>query len=513
MKKILTLSLTLVMGLLVAQNSVSTKTHNLKKFMHSNELDAKPFIQAQKQKNVSRDFPGEIWVSFNDAFDIYASNQSTDNYNWSWIWEDSSVVYAYDDNGTPSNFHWWIHSFGQVFDPYTEILGTAYNAEEWFDGEKAYIIDSLQVPYAYIRTSDSSIVDTLIISVVKNSGISPNYFIDANSQPTNKSAPIVAYDYNTNEPASGDKDRYEILLTVADTTSFGLNQTIDMGGMKLDKGERLAVTVNYKSGSTWNFADTVAVGSNTPEPVNSALNRCFFMMYEEVVGDLPISYQVDAHHEYNQGLFVASDLRYNDAGSWNGAYIPSFAYSSPDFYWEHLVMQMKMEPVGVDFFYNKNGLTVDFFDNSNFSPTNWKWEFNDGTGNQMGGQNVSYTFPLPGAYNVCLEANNGTDYYTACKSVTVDFGIGINEVNDDLVVKVFPNPATNNLNIDLNASKIADLKISLFDILGNEVYRNEINSTDKLNDRISLEDLAGGLYILNINHGESTINQNINVIK
>ena len=57
------------------------------------------------------------------------------------------------------------------------------------------------------------------------------------------------------------------------------------------------------------------------------------------------------------------------------------------------------------------------------------------------------------------------------------------------------------------------VKDDLFDILGNEVYRNEINSTDKLNDRISLEDLAGGLYILNINHGESTINQNINVIK
>jgi len=245
MKKILTLSLTLVMGLAVAQNSVSTKAHDLKKFMHSNELDAKPFVQAQKQKNISRDFPGEIWVSFNDAFDIYASNQSNDNYNWSWIWQDSSVVYAYDDNGTPSNFHWWIHSFGQVFDPYTEIFGTAYNAEEWFDGEKAYIIDSLQVPYAYIRTSDSSIVDTLVISVVKNSGISPNYFIDANSQPTNKSAPIVAYNYNTNEPASGDKDRHEILLTIADTTSFGLYQTIDMGGMKLDKGERLAVTVNY----------------------------------------------------------------------------------------------------------------------------------------------------------------------------------------------------------------------------------------------------------------------------
>ena len=159
-------------------------------------------------------------------------------------------------------------------------------------------------------------------------------------------------------------------------------------------------------------------------------------------------------------------------------------------------MDLKLTPYGVDFFYNKNGLTVDFFDNSNFTPTSWKWEFNDGTGNQMGGQNVTYTFPQPGSYNVCLEANNGSDYYSACQTVNVDFGIGINEVENNLEVKVYPNPTSENLNINLNASTNDALSITLFDVLGNEVYNNEILSTNQFNGTISLDGLSNGLYIL-----------------
>ena len=515
MRKIVTLCLTLVLGVLVAQNSLNPSQYDLKKINKSFGLDAKSFVEARKQKNVSRDFPGNIWVGFSSAFDLYASNSGGDNYTWSFLWEDSSAVYAYDDNGTPNSFHWWIHSFGEVFDPNTEIYGAAYNAEEWFDGEKSYVVDSLAIPYAYVRNVDSTmdtsgimheVIDTLIINVIKNSSIMAGQFTSGTP------APLVGYDYTSNEP-SGSTDRYVVTLGSTDTSSFGINHIIDMNQFELGKGERLGVTVNFKSGTTWDFGDTLAIGSGTNAPSQYAGNRIFFLMYEEVVDDLPISHQIDDHNSYNQGLFVASDLRYNDAGSWNGSYIPSFAYSSPTFYWEHLVMDLKLTPYGVDFFYNKNGLTVDFFDNSNFSPTSWKWEFNDGTGNQMGGQNVTYTFPQPGSYNVCLEANNGSDYYSACQTVNVDFGIGINEVENTLEVKVYPNPTSKNLNINLNASTNDALSITLFDVLGNEVYNNEILSTNQFNGTISLDGLSNGLYILKVKHGEQLINQNINVIK
>ena len=73
---------------------------------------------------------------------LYASNSGGDNYTWSFLWEDSSAVYAYDDNGTPNSFHWWIHSFGEVFDPNTEIYGAIANGLM----AKSYVVDSLAIP-------------------------------------------------------------------------------------------------------------------------------------------------------------------------------------------------------------------------------------------------------------------------------------------------------------------------------------------------------------------------------
>ena len=173
-----------LLGVLVAQNSLNPGQYDLKKINKSFGLDAKSFVEARKQKNVSRDFPGNIWVGL-VPLSTYMQVILAVIIILGHFGEDSSAVYAYDDNGTPNSFHWWIHSFGEVFDPNTEIYGAAYNAEEWFDGEKSYVVDSLAIPYAYVRNVDSimdtsgvmhEVIDTLIINVIKNSSIMAGQF-------------------------------------------------------------------------------------------------------------------------------------------------------------------------------------------------------------------------------------------------------------------------------------------------------------------------------------------------
>lgn len=60
-----------------------------------------------------------------------------------------------------------------------------------------------------------------------------------------------------------------------------------------------------------------------------------------------------------------------------------------------------------------------FTDASFFSPTEWVWDFGDGTTSNS--RDIGHTYLSPGTYTVCLTASNsiGTDTY--CEDITLDF--------------------------------------------------------------------------------------------
>ena len=515
MRNILTLCMTLVMGLLIAQHSpVNSRHPELKKL--------NKFTESEKQtieSKTNRDFPGKDWFSFHEAWEIYGSNSG--DYGWSMLWPDSIVKYVYEDGG-PQEFFWYLHSVGQVLDPASEVFGEGYDAEEWFDGEKSYVIDSVRIRYAYFRYVDSiadnqgnmsAVVDTLVINIVKDAGVGKSSLVDGNGNFLCQ-APIVGYTYTENEPSSGTKIRIEKLLTNADTTG-GDYLYADLGGYLLEDGDLLAATISYRPGTQYQYGDTLfydeaGLGGTCKNPAG---NQYWISFYEEVLDDLPVSHTLDDNGAFNQGLIQFTDGRYNQNGGWNGDYVPSFAYSSPTFGIEHMNFDFFMEPFGVDFYYNKTGLSVDFYDNSNFGPTTWKWSFDDGTGNQMGGQNITYLFPAPGTYEVCLEANNGTDYYSACQDLSVSFGLGVEDVTNKLQFSLYPNPTKESLTLNFKAENAENAEITMFDILGNEVYTKSLGSIKIHSEQIDVSNLAEGLYILKVMHGTHNINKNISVVK
>ncbi|MCB9252959.1 MAG: T9SS type A sorting domain-containing protein [Flavobacteriales bacterium] len=66
-------------------------------------------------------------------------------------------------------------------------------------------------------------------------------------------------------------------------------------------------------------------------------------------------------------------------------------------------------------------------------------------------------------------------------------------------MKVFPNPATNDdfLNVTLDESLNANVKITLFNMAGQTVYSEEISDIGQDNmHRIKLEGIERGLYYL-----------------
>jgi len=98
--------------------------------------------------------------------------------------------------------------------------------------------------------------------------------------------------------------------------------------------------------------------------------------------------------------------------------------------------------------------------------------------------------------NVSVAASNacGVSAYKS-KAVTVNNcgPVGINEVENDLF-KLYPNPATTNLNISV-ANKFLNSTIQIIDVLGNIVNTTTMNSNVKT---INISSLAKGMYFVKI---------------
>lgn len=78
------------------------------------------------------------------------------------------------------------------------------------------------------------------------------------------------------------------------------------------------------------------------------------------------------------------------------------------------------DPPTANFDFQVNGLNAVFVDSSTGKPTNWSWDFGDGTGSNA--QNPSHTYAQAGTYTVVLTASNAGGSSTKTKLVTVSLG-------------------------------------------------------------------------------------------
>ena len=108
------------------------------------------------------------------------------------------------------------------------------------------------------------------------------------------------------------------------------------------------------------------------------------------------------------------------------------------------------------------------------------------------------------------DMTDNTWYYTTSTPMVrmnFDPSVGINEVENNLGITVFPNPANEVINISLNKEVSATL--SLLDVSGKVVKTQVLNG---LSTSISTASLNSGVYIVTINDGTSVSTQKV-VIK
>ena len=88
--------------------------------------------------------------------------------------------------------------------------------------------------------------------------------------------------------------------------------------------------------------------------------------------------------------------------------------------------------------------------------------------------------------------------------------VGIDElfVNGDM--KIYPNPADNQLNISFIAKENADLEISLSDISGRTIMQDVYSASQGVNVvKLDIDNISRGVYLLNITEGNSSLNYKV----
>ncbi|MDF3026119.1 MAG: hypothetical protein K0S23_426 [Fluviicola sp.] len=117
-------------------------------------------------------------------------------------------------------------------------------------------------------------------------------------------------------------------------------------------------------------------------------------------------------------------------------------------------------------------------------------------GNEFVTVDVTFDATLvpPGMYNVIITAtDNGIPVATTTKSIPINvqsYALGLDEF--DNTFSIYPNPANDKLNIQLNNGKQAS--VELLDLLGNSVYSAEIGATKT----IGIAHLNAGIYIVKV---------------
>lgn len=136
--------------------------------------------------------------------------------------------------------------------------------------------------------------------------------------------------------------------------------------------------------------------------------------------------------------------------------------------------------------------TVATFTNTSVGATTYAWDFGDG--NTSTSTSPVHEYSAAGTYTVTLTATNG-----ACESVdsfeVVITVVGLEEITSISSVKLFPNPASDNVNVELNLKENANITLSIVDNSGKIVYTENASLLEgKSIQSLNTSSLKAGYY-------------------
>ena len=156
-----------------------------------------------------------------------------------------------------------------------------------------------------------------------------------------------------------------------------------------------------------------------------------------------------------------------------------------------------------------NDLTLNFFDLSFGGITSWSWDFGDGSP-IVNEQNPEHTFPASGEYLVALTVSDGICSHTYQLALTL-VSTGLYGPKDAFAIKVFPNPADDEVNVEIYENLTGRVTLEMTDALGRVVLSENFAPLSK---RISVNTslLAAGVYNVRITGNEGAAVRKVTIM-
>ncbi len=167
-----------------------------------------------------------------------------------------------------------------------------------------------------------------------------------------------------------------------------------------------------------------------------------------------------------------------------------------------------IDTVIANFSFNTIADSVQFTNLSqSLSPVNYFWDFGDG--NTSNTESPSHTYSANQTYTVSLIVEHCSKKDTVIHTVTIN-NAGVEQVNLESVINVFPNPVFSDLEIEINKENL-DLIVQIFNSHGSLIESYDIS--DGKNIKLNLEFLPSGLYLLKLNDKKGDKQTTFKIVK
>lgn len=180
---------------------------------------------------------------------------------------------------------------------------------------------------------------------------------------------------------------------------------------------------------------------------------------------------------------------------------------------------------------------VMIIDSSYGSNLTYTWNFGDGSPLYTG-TNFTHTYANVGPYFLCLTVDNGAGCSdTYCDSImvnangvltgktnagfTIQMGNGdnntsgpnsINTIGNQTDVKVYPNPASENITLSFETENAEKMNVTIYSITGQKVLENNFSAQSGLNQKmINVENLETGVYIIKLKSSLGFVTKTISI--
>lgn len=134
---------------------------------------------------------------------------------------------------------------------------------------------------------------------------------------------------------------------------------------------------------------------------------------------------------------------------------------------------------------------VQFTDESGNQPSEWAWNFGDGTTSSE--QNPLHTYPEGGLYNACLTVSNLAGQSTVCQEVNALVN-SAGEASAPAGLKAYPSPASEVLFLEFGELEGKAVALSLFNSLGQALLRQPFDQAPAGAWALDISGLQPGLY-------------------